>query len=152
MEDGTRHGVQKCSLLTAAASVIAYPLPPSEVTETHDSLTTELPVQAFGKGQSKSSSGSWPDAIYKPTLTPSKRKQGHLRSRTTCDLLDSHPILFITIPVQRPRWVDACKAFVPQTRSHTAHFLAECLALGTFKILPTSSMEPTLPIKLPSRH
>lgn len=94
-QDGTGQAVPKCSLLVSAASVLASPPPLSEVTETHDRLTTKLPVQAFGKGQSKSSPGSWPDAIYKLLLTPSKRTQGHLGSPTTCDLLHSHPILFI---------------------------------------------------------
>jgi len=44
------------------------------------------PAQASSKGQSKSSSGSWPDAIYKLTRTLRKHKQGHLQSRATCDL------------------------------------------------------------------
>lgn len=43
------------------------------------------PAQASSKGQSKPSSGSWPDTIYKPKRTLRKHKQGHLQSRATCD-------------------------------------------------------------------
>ena len=56
-----------------------------------------------------------------------------------CDLLDSHPLLFITIPVPWPRWVkrppDLCG---PGSISHPS---LPCL--GTWEIFPTSRVQPS---------
>lgn len=124
-------------------------LPLLEVTETHSRITTKPSFQASSKGQSKSLLGSWPDATYKLMLTQSKHR-GLLQSGTACDLLDSHPTPFITIPVSWSCWVNACETFVPQARFHTTGFCAERPAMGTCKISPTNSVEPIPLIQLPS--
>lgn len=67
-----------------------------------------------------------------------------------CHLLDSHSVLFMTIPVPWACWGNACEVFGPQTGVHTTCFLPECCALGPCKISPTSSVEPILLIELPS--
>ena len=69
-------------MLIASISSICHCLPSPSKWGHRDSR----PAQASSKGQSKSSSGSWPDAIYKPMLTLRKHQQGHLQSRATCDL------------------------------------------------------------------